>query len=49
MKQKNDEKLKGIKEEAENMMKAIKEQYDISKDNIMNYLNYLFLWFLLRN
>ena len=34
-KKKNDEKLKGIKEEAENMMKAIKEQYDISKDNIM--------------
>jgi multidrug resistance efflux pump len=34
-KKKNDEKLKGVKEEAENMMKAIKEQYDISKDNIM--------------
>ena len=28
---KNEEKLKGIKDEAENMMKAIKEQYDISK------------------
>ena len=34
-KKKNEEKLKGIKEEAENMMKGIKEQYDISKDNIM--------------
>ena len=34
-KKKNEEKLNGIKEEAENMMKAIKEQYDISKDNIM--------------
>ena len=34
-KKKNEEKLKGIKDEAENMMKAIKEQYDLSKDNIM--------------
>ena len=34
-KKKNEEKLKGIKDDAENMMKAIKEQYDISKDNIM--------------
>ena len=34
-KKKNEEKLKGIKEEVENMMKGIKEQYDISKDNIM--------------
>ena len=34
-KKKNEEKMKGIKEEAENMMKGIKEQYDISKDNIM--------------
>ena len=34
-KKKNEEKLKGIKEEAENMMKGIKEQYDLSKDNIM--------------
>ena len=31
----NQEKLKGIRDECESYMKKIKEQYDISKDNIM--------------
>ena len=31
----NQEKLKGIRDECESFMKKIKEQYDISKDNIM--------------
>jgi hypothetical protein len=34
-KKNNQEKLKGIRDECESFMKHIKEQYDISKDNIM--------------